>query len=410
MKKRLVICCDGTWNAPDSAHVTNIEKIARTISTAVIEGDPPVQQLVLYLHGVGSSGYLADRLLGGAFGYGLFDNIRAAYRFLALNYDEDDEIFVFGFSRGAYTARSLVGMIGRVGLLTRQSLIAGQLPEAVDRYRRRPPGHRSFHGSSDERFKQVHSHARSDITFLGVFDTVGALGVPGALRHRHQFHDVRLGDHVHVARQALAIDEHRMKFEPSLWEKPPEGTPSAMTAEGRVKQVWFEGCHSDVGGGYGQTGLSDTALEWMVCEAEKEGLAFDEKLLAVYTHSGSPAIRHESLTGPYRVMNLASRLRLGVLRLAEQRRAVPPPLGGPAFHGHDRVLDRPRALAVMLASSAATHYRQDGRDEEKDREARDGEKVRAEVPHEWYRPANLCAFDERTDGFAGREEPVVEHP
>jgi Uncharacterized alpha/beta hydrolase domain (DUF2235) len=410
MKKRLVICCDGTWNAPDSAHVTNIEKIARTISTAVIEGDPPVQQLVLYLHGVGSSGYLADRLLGGAFGYGLFDNIRAAYRFLALNYDEDDEIFVFGFSRGAYTARSLVGMIGRVGLLTRQSLIAGQLPEAVDRYRRRPPGHRSFHGSSDERFKQVHSHARSDITFLGVFDTVGALGVPGAVGRRHQFHDVQLGDHVHVARQALAIDEHRMKFEPSLWETPPDGSRSAEAGHGRVKQVWFEGCHSDVGGGYGQTGLSDTALEWMAGEAKKEGLAFDETLLAVYTHSGSPAIRHESLTGPYRVMNLASRLRLRLLRLADQRRAVPRPPGGPAFQGHDRLLDRPRALAVLLASSAATHYSQDRRDEERERTTHPDATSRRSGPREWYHPPNLCTFDTETDGFTGREEPVVEHP
>jgi hypothetical protein len=177
-----------------------------------------------------------------------------------------------------------------------------------------------------------------------------------------------------------------------------------------VKQVWFEGCHSDVGGGYGQTGLSDTALEWMVCEARKEGLAFDEKLLAVYTHSGSPAIRHESLTAPYRVVNLTSRVRLRLLRLAEQRRGVPPPLGGPAFHGHDRVLDRPRALGVLLASSAAAHYRQDGRDEDKDREARGGERARGAVPSEWYRPANLCAFDENTHDFAGREEPVVEHP
>jgi uncharacterized protein (DUF2235 family) len=402
MKKRLVICCDGTWNAPDSAHVTNIEKIARTISTAVVEGDPPVQQLVLYLHGVGSGGYLADRLLGGAFGYGLFDNIRAAYRFLALNYDEDDEIFVFGFSRGAYTARSLVGMIGRVGLLTRQSLISGQLPEAVDRYRRRPPGHRCHHGSSDERFKQVHSHPRSVITFLGVFDTVGALGVPGAVGHRHQFHDVRLGDHVHVARQALAIDEHRIKFAPSLWETPSDGAAGPGAAPDRVKQVWFEGAHSDVGGGYGQTGLSDTALEWMVREAEQEGLRFDKDLLAVYTRSGSPAIRHESLSRPYRIMNLASRVRL----------AVRPPEDGPTFQGHDRVLDRSRALKVLLASSAATHYRQDRQDEERDRAARDGGKARTRgtVPREWYRPANLCTFDTGTDGFAGREEPVVEHP
>ena len=126
--KRLVICCDGTWNRPDNAHVTNIEKIARTIETDPVDGDPPAQQMVLYLSGVGTSGYTVDRLLGGAFGFGLFDNVRSGYRFLALNYDPGDEIFVFGFSRGAYTARSLVGMIGRVGLLTRESLIRDHLP------------------------------------------------------------------------------------------------------------------------------------------------------------------------------------------------------------------------------------------------------------------------------------------
>ena len=120
--KRLVICCDGTWNRPDSDHVTNIEKIARTVATD-LDRTGGVQQLVLYLAGVGA-GYAADRLLGGAFGFGLFANVRSAYRFLALNYEPGDEIFVFGFSRGAYTARSLVGMVGRVGLLTRDALVA----------------------------------------------------------------------------------------------------------------------------------------------------------------------------------------------------------------------------------------------------------------------------------------------
>src|SRR6478609_7420700 len=107
--KRLVICCDGTWNRPDSDHVTNIEKIARTVATD-LGRTGGVQQLVLYLAGVGAGSYAADRLLGGAFG------------FLALNYEPGDEIFVFGFSRGAYTARSLVGMVGRAGLLTRDAL------------------------------------------------------------------------------------------------------------------------------------------------------------------------------------------------------------------------------------------------------------------------------------------------
>lgn len=314
--KRLVICCDGTWNRPDIAHVTNIEKIARTIETDPVDGDPPAQQMVLYLSGVGTNGYLLDRLLGGAWGLGLFENICHAYRFLALNYDPGDEIFVFGFSRGAYTARSLVGMIGCVGLLTRESLISGHLPEAVRRYRRRRPDRHCFHGASDERFREVNSHDDVRVRFLGVFDTVGALGVPGAIGRAHQFHDVRLSAQVEHARHAVAIDEHRIKFEPALWERSPLDPRDGDDGQGqRVKQVWFEGAHSDVGGGYADTGLSDTALEWMVSEARDVGLAFDEELLSTYLDSGSTAIRHESVTPLYRLLNAVSRVRLALSTL-----------------------------------------------------------------------------------------------
>ena len=237
--KRLVVCCDGTWNEPASDNVTNIEKIARTISTDPDQCDQ-VQQLVLYVGGVGI-GYKLDRLLGGAFGSGLFNNVKTAYRFLALNYEEGDEIFAFGFSRGAYTARSLVGMIGFIGLLTRESLVANKLPEAVDRYQRKEPKNGGF-GSSNDEFKRDFCHPKTPTKFLGVFDTVGALGVPGLLPKDHQFHDINLGDSVECARQALAIDEDRMVFAPCLWNAP--------TRPERVRQVWFEGAHSDVGGGY----------------------------------------------------------------------------------------------------------------------------------------------------------------
>ena len=120
--KRLVVCCDGTWNKPDSPTITNVEKIARTV-----QSDPGstsgVHQLVYYVSGVGAGSYAADKLLGGAFGFGLFHNVIACYRFLAQNYEPGDEIFILGFSRGAYTARSVAGMVGRVGLLTKLSLV-----------------------------------------------------------------------------------------------------------------------------------------------------------------------------------------------------------------------------------------------------------------------------------------------
>lgn len=338
--KRLVICCDGTWNKPENENVTNIEKIARTVETdADRSGD--VQQLVQYISGVGANWYWLDRMVGGAFGLGLFGNVTKAYRFLALNYEPGDEIFVFGFSRGAYTARSLVGMIGRVGLLTCDALIADKLPEAVDRYRQHEGKGRAF-GSSNAEFARDHCHSPK-IAFVGVFDTVGALGVPGALRNRHKFHSVKLSDSVLCARHALAIDERRIKFEPSLWEV---DESLATDQADRVKQVWFEGAHSDAGGGYGETGLSDTALLWMAEEATRHGLVFHQPRLDKYVASGSSAVRHDSMNAGYRVLNL-----IGLLRNRFKHNA--------RFRGSRRILGDERALNVRIASSALSHWRDD---------------------------------------------------
>ena len=380
-RKRLVICCDGTWNRPDSEHVTNIEKIARTVSTDTSYTDG-VQQLVLYLSGVGAGSYAADRILGGAFGFGLFANIRSAYRFLALNYEPGDEIFVFGFSRGAYTARSLVGMVGRVGLLTRDALVGDKLPEAVARYQHSRPKGGDF-GESTEEFRRDHCHDDVHVQMLGVFDTVGALGVPGAISQRHQFHDVNLSDAVLCARQALALDECRLKFEPSMWEADEEKR-IADEASGRVLQVWFEGAHSDVGGGYAETGLSDTALLWMVTEANLRGLVFDTRLLARYVGSGSSVIRHNSLKLGFRLLNTISRLRQMVTRgrrrsLGIWRRLDPLPEPGTT---------QQRAVGVRIASSAARHFLEDPS----------------------YGGPNVKEFAEQTDDFVDRSVEVVALP
>lgn len=367
--KRLVICCDGTWNRPDNAHVTNIEKIARTVHTD-LGATGGVQQLVLYLSGVGV-GYRLDRLLGGAFGLGLFNNVLSGYRFLAQNYEPGDEIFVFGFSRGAYTARSMVGMISKVGLLTRLALIHEKLPEAVARYRQDDVVATST-GQSTAEFKRDYCHADTPIEFLGVFDTVGALGVPGALRRSHQFHDVKLGRAVRCARQALAVDEPRMKFEPCLWE-----SPDGATEDERVRQVWFQGCHSDVGGGYAETGLSDTALLWMVSEANKVGLVFDEDLLGEYLGSNSSAVRHDPMTWLFRLLDLSIRLKILLGRAS-----------GVAFLGSRRRLDRPDCLSVRIAESTADHFR----------------------AGEHYRPQAMEAWWTTSNDFADVVEPVVGLP
>lgn len=368
--KRLVICCDGTWNKPDNECITNIEKIARTIQTdpAMCGG---VAQLVLYVGGVGI-GYKLDRLLGGAFGSGLFNNVKTAYRFLALNYEPGDEIFVFGFSRGAYTARSLVGMIGLVGLLTRRSLIDDKLPEAVSRYQRKSPKGRSY-GQSNEEFKRDFGHAETPTKFLGVFDTVGALGVPGVMPKDHHFHDIKLGDSVLWARQALAIDEGRMTFEPCLWD-----APFSPANPDRVKQVWFEGAHSDVGGGYPETGLSDTALLWMAGEASSQGLVFDLPLIGEYVGCGSSPVRHDALNTPYRLLNLGRKLTA--------RRS-----GSASVFDGDRRSLRPRAGGVKVAGSAIDHFLSAEQD---------------------YRPRNLERFLDGLDDatITALREPVIALP
>lgn len=374
--KRIVICCDGTWNRPENQNVTNIEKIARTVETdaALTDGVP---QLVHYIKGVGTGWYWFDRMLGGAFGLGLFGNVTDAYRFLALNYspgrpgEPGDEIYVLGFSRGAYTARSLVGMIGRVGLLTSEALIKNKLPEAVDRYRRAQPPAGEF-GSSDEEFKRDFCH-NPKIRFLGVFDTVGALGAPGAIFNRHKFHDVRLSPAVSCARQALAIDERRLKFEPSLWEDDGAGGQND-----RVKQVWFEGVHSDVGGGYGETGLSDTTLLWMVREANAQGLVFNEGLLDTYIGSGSSAVRHDSMNLGYRALNAIARLRMAFKANARFRRG-------------QRLLNPAASIYPKISSSAADHFESDD---------------------ERYKPANIGWFaaDQKDGRLKSATEDVVALP
>lgn len=372
--KRLVVCCDGTWNKPDNTWITNVEKIARTV-----QGDPRatggVQQLVYYVSGVGAGSYRADKLLGGAFGFGLRANVTTSYRFLAQNYEVGDEIFIVGFSRGAYTARSVAGMVGAVGLLTKEALVEDKLPLAVALYQKQDLAAGAFGASIDE-FKHDHCHD-APIDFLGVFDTVGALGVPGFHRLTPRFHQVQLGSRVRRARHAMAIDETRLKFAPTLWEVPDDAPDGAPTEDERVKQVWFEGAHSDVGGGYQETGLSDTVLLWMAREAHAAGLVFDVPLLSSYFNRGSDPIRHDPLNPLYRADNLFLRAKLG-LGIGES---------ADAFKDGRRRLGNPRALSVRVASSAVHDFQGTS-----------------------YAPSNLVDHAAATNGFEGVVEPVVALP
>jgi uncharacterized protein (DUF2235 family) len=254
--KRIVVCADGTWNDPEDEHPTNVLRFARAIKP---EDDKGVQQIVFYDWGVGS---YVDKKLGGAFGVGMMKNIQDGYRFIVQNYDQGDEIAIFGFSRGAYTARALAGMLNKCGILHRKN--AHAIPDAFEFYKKKKikPG-----SAEAKKWRKQHALApqRGIVHFIGVWDTVGALGIPtrslAFVEERDLFFDAELGSNVRFARHAVAIDEHRDDFVPTLWK--PKGTID-------LKQVWFTGVHTDVGGGSkpkrGKL-LSDIPMAWMAREA-----------------------------------------------------------------------------------------------------------------------------------------------
>lgn len=268
--KRIIVCADGTWNsddAPAPKH-TNVSKLHRAVAPAA----NGVAQVAYYQDGVGTAGGRLDRLVGGAFGRGLSDNVQACYRFLVDTYEPGDELFLFGFSRGAYTARSLAGLVRNAGVLRREH--RDRVGEAYDLYRDRAD---DAHPNGDRARDFRARYAREDltpITCLGVWDTVGSLGIPTNgplgryLREKYSFHDVDLSGQVRNAFHALAVDERRKPFAPTLW------TAAAPVPGQRVEQVWFAGAHSNVGGGYEECGPSDHALRWMMQRAGECGLAW----------------------------------------------------------------------------------------------------------------------------------------
>ena len=296
MSKRLVICCDGTWNTPDRVDrgevcPSNVAKVALTLAPKDDEGK---EQLLYYDKGVGTG--VADRLRGGAFGWGLSRHIQDCYRFVADWYEPGDEIFLFGFSRGAYTARSLAGFIRNAGVLRREHV--GRLPAAYELYRRRGPQAHPRELES-QLFRRSFSH-EPRIKFIGVWDTVGSLGIPfarlGFLNRRWQFHDVTLSSSVDHAYHAVAIDERRTWFAPTLWEQQDQAREAGQVLE----QVWFAGVHSNVGGGYQDSGLSDQALLWMKEKAEACGLAFDQAAFQARCKPNALGELRNSKTGIYR--------------------------------------------------------------------------------------------------------------
>jgi hypothetical protein len=316
--KRLVLCLDGTWNADDSQRITNIVRIRDLINPKLETANGVEYQRVYYHNGVGTGLTTRDRILGGATGAGLGHNVRSAYRFLSQTYKPEVEIYIFGFSRGAFTARSLAGYVGGSGLLKPEFCSAENEMRAWKFYHT-PPDDR--HPQEFEELAKL-SFPTVKIRLLGVFDTVGALGVPlewfrSWNRKRFEFHNVTLGTNIEYAFHALAIDEKRGPFQASLWQY-----PNHKNFE-HVEQVWFPGVHANVGGGYENTGLSDMALHWMLSRIEARHVGL--QMVSDWKQTVTPnelGTLYESRSAAYWWSNISP-----MIRVINQRRLR---LAGPA--------------------------------------------------------------------------------
>jgi uncharacterized protein (DUF2235 family) len=326
MPKHILYCADGTWNGPgdqsdasdiDSAPatqppleqssdaVTNVVKLFANLAgqvtpeTVALRDEQEKQlvdatgvplQIAKYMHGVGDSSNVINHILGGVFGMGVIARIVRGYTFISRNYAPGDAIHIVGFSRGAYTARALAGMIARVGLLNRATYDPSDRAEA---YRR---GYEAWVRSKQVSFLGNGMLARALNRFLGfvagvfgratlksvdliadvrmksvaVWDTVGSMGIPayiqGQRRDLFSFVDLKLSPLIDRGFHAMALDEQRRDFPVTRWNADPA----------RIEQVWFIGCHSDVGGGFprAESGLSDIALQWMMERIRNLGVTF----------------------------------------------------------------------------------------------------------------------------------------
>lgn len=315
LPKKLIVCCDGTWMDADSGWVkgknghsgypqtpSNVTRIARAMKD---QDDAHHQQIVYYQSGIGTGIGLYDHLVGGGTGAGLSENIREAYAFLVSNYSEHeklkqpDSIFLLGFSRGAFTARSIGGFIGAVGILKKVTMPffyeifqdwanAGN-PKHPPRffgtyYKLNPELEKvqpapEFIGKKDKINEYMQSYREIllslnltqevNVKCIGVWDTVGALGIPinpilqrllpflPSFIREYRWFDTTIDDHIENAFQALGLDERRFPYSPAVWERPDNGRTN-------LKQTWFAGAHSNVGGSYTDQGMADIALVWMM--------------------------------------------------------------------------------------------------------------------------------------------------
>lgn len=292
-RKRLIVACDGTWLDSDNgfkrdsylpfstsgnlAVPSNVTRIVRALNPITSDDIP---QITYYQAGIGSANNWFNHYWGGTTGAGISEHVREAYAFIAENYVKGDEIFFLGFSRGAFTARSIAGFIATVGLLTRRGMDSFY-PIFMDWENQVKPNYKSqwptlpFPNKPNIRdpsyFKRLASLELAlpkipAIKAVGVWETVGALGVPQVLWPHpmdYSFTDNEVATNVEYAFQALALDEQRSPYQPTVWEQPK--TPNRLK---KLKQTWFSGSHTNVGGGYPDAGNANITLAWMISQLD----------------------------------------------------------------------------------------------------------------------------------------------
>lgn len=359
MAKKIVFCADGTWNHPGQDEnddqipdQTNVFKLFMCL-----QGDPTIEttlkrneqekelvkddktvQAAKYIHGVGDSRSPIRRIIGGAFGAGVIARIVRGYTFISRNYEPGAEIFIVGFSRGAYTARALAGLIASQGLLKKRLTLTKEKAyrygaQAWYRYRDNKKSKKSFlsrlaevmadlpaflsHGAlSDDDLTPV-----SSISAVAVWDTVGALGFPKYDGEDNRvdafrFADTKLSGKVKKGFHAVSVDEQRASFTPTFWDTSP-----------RITQTLFPGAHADVGGGYpsvnNECGLSDAALEWMMEKLGDSGVLFSDQPLIEVKPSASGKAHMPWIKLPWTTMPTANRKfpeRIGIHPIVAERK------------------------------------------------------------------------------------------
>ncbi|MEE9259768.1 MAG: DUF2235 domain-containing protein [Candidatus Scalindua sediminis] len=298
MVKNIVLCSDGTGSKGFQKRGTNVFKLYEAVDLhghGIGPNSP--KQVAFYDDGVGTENLKPLKILGGAFGYGLSRNVKQLYANLVRTYEKGDRIYLFGFSRGAFTVRTLAGLINTCGIIKREVEHDEKLLDKVEMayseyrskykpiYRRRPKKEISKKKADD--FRNQHCVGDETIKFIGVWDTVDAVGVPidelakfiNTFIYRFKFTDSKLSpkEKVKKACHALSIDDERLTFHPVMWDEKGE-------EDDRIEQVWFAGVHSNVGGGYSKHGMSLVSLDWMMSKAEQAGLRFIKQDRELYRH------------------------------------------------------------------------------------------------------------------------------